>query len=73
MSVPPYQRCPDLEKFDEYLAFEEPLDDDEATVLTDGVDDLDIDEEDAATGAMQVDGKDDDADEDEEYNLEDDA
>ncbi|MCD9639774.1 hypothetical protein HAX54_024495 [Datura stramonium] len=53
-------------------AFKELLDDDEATVLTDGVDDLDNDdeEEDAITGSMKVDG-DDDEDEDQDYNLDD--
>ncbi|MCD7446326.1 hypothetical protein HAX54_002189, partial [Datura stramonium] len=44
-----------------WSAFEEPLDDDDATILTDSVVDLDMDEDDdATTSSMQVDGKDDD-------------
>ncbi|MCD9637834.1 hypothetical protein HAX54_021341 [Datura stramonium] len=53
--------------------FEEPLDDDKATVLMVGVDYLYMDEDnDATTGIMQVDG-DDDEDEDQDYNIKNDA
>lgn len=52
--------------------FEESLDDEEPTMLTDGIDDVDDDEEeDAITGAMQVDSEDNDED-DQEYNPDDD-
>ncbi|MCE0481625.1 hypothetical protein HAX54_039503 [Datura stramonium] len=55
-------------------SFEESLDDDESTLLTDGVDDLDNDddEDDATTGSIQVDSNVDE-DEDRDYNLDDDA
>ncbi|MCD7468419.1 hypothetical protein HAX54_006588 [Datura stramonium] len=49
------------------------LDNNEAMVLTDGVKNLDMDEDDDATmGAIQVDG-DDNEDEDQDYNPKDDA
>ncbi|MCD7453325.1 hypothetical protein HAX54_020567 [Datura stramonium] len=48
--------------------FEEPLDDDEPMVLTDGIGDLDNE---ATTGEMQFDGKDDD--DNQEYNPDNDC